>query len=89
MTMLKEILDYRYSRNGITGEGFHLVIFSTNNGDVLLATLFKTKGHCAIIDPWDKESFMQNLWKCDGIEDELRAAIKAGHESGKLYTGRQ
>jgi len=66
-------------RNGVSGEGFHLVAFTFTAADQeggettsLLATVFEAHKHVAVIDPTDVES----KWRGDQFEDELRAATQ-------------
>lgn len=65
-----------YHRNGVAGEGFHLVQFKQHDGRTrvaMLATIFEAKGQCAVIRPdrpWE-------CWRGDDYEPELREAIKA------------
>ncbi len=66
-----------FHRNGVSGEGFHLVAFTftaaaQEGGETtsLMATVFEADKHVAVIDPTDIES----KWRGDQFETELRAA---------------
>ncbi len=65
-----------YHRNGVAGEGFHLVQFKQREGRgriAMVATVFETRGCLAVIRP-------DRLWECwrgDDYENELREAIAA------------
>lgn len=66
------ICEITYQRNGSSGEGFHVVkIRRVNDGLVLLATVFETSKHVAVIDPWD----LTNHWRGDNFEPHLREAV--------------
>ena len=83
--LIRKIKQIDYHRNGIGGEGFYAVLFSTtkDGGDKenMLATVFPAEGHCAVIDldlvPEYGVTFGANSWRGDNYEPELRAAIKA------------
>ena len=70
-------------RNGVSGEGFHLVAFTFTETDQgggettsLLATVFDADKHVAVIDPTDLES----KWRGDQFENELRDAIEESNK---------
>ncbi len=72
-----KIQTVNFHRNGVSGEGFHLVAFTfteTEQGGgettSLLATVFEADKHVAVIDPTD----LENKWRGDQFEVELRAA---------------
>jgi hypothetical protein len=71
-------------RNGVSGEGFHLVAFTFTSaaqegGETtsLLATVFEADKHVAVIDPTDLDS----KWRGDQFEAELRAATLRHEDS--------
>lgn len=83
-----KIKQVQYHRNGVGGEGFHVVLFSDKKeaGENMMATVFGGNGQCAVIDLdmaqrgnvggiADDDGF--NCWRGDHFEGELRAAIDA------------
>jgi len=75
MKNVKRILDHTYHRNGISGAPFWLIMFESTRGEVLMATMFKHQGHCAVHDPWH-ESPLNQKYRGDCFEAELREMIK-------------
>jgi len=74
-----KIIDADYHRNGISGLGFHTIIFKY--GDMkMFATLFEGPGACAVLEFSQLSegdiAFMTNGWRGDHFETELRKAIK-------------
>jgi hypothetical protein len=75
-----------YHRNGVSGNGFYVVLFDTIIGTVndirhMVATVFKEKGNVSILDR-DKLAegvfeFGINSWDGGWFEPELRKAIAA------------
>lgn len=74
-----------YHRNGITGKGFHVVLFTWRDPDdkrprPMMATVFEDTGAIAVLDVAETASsniaFAQgNSWRGDEFEQELRAQI--------------
>jgi hypothetical protein len=65
-----------YHRNGITGEAFHTVAFTSEAGD-LVAVVFEARLHTAIIDP----HFPSLTYRGDDFDPHMREAIKKWEES--------
>ena len=65
-----------YQRNGISGEGFHVVHFDWNEPDEqcknMVATVFDEKGYCGVICLDD----LTKCWRGDHFEDALRKHIE-------------
>jgi hypothetical protein len=64
-------------RNGVSGEGFHMVQFDLRGSDAhgpesLTAVVFDDAKYCAVIDPTDPN----NKWRGDQFEPQLREAIE-------------
>ncbi len=83
--LIKKVQAIEYHRNGISGEGFHIVKFTdTENGEMLGIVFPLDKG-----ETWNGRvaifqqdllaqgnvTFGQNSWRGDNYEGELRAAI--------------
>lgn len=69
-----------YHRNGICGEGFHVVRFSDPEGGEMVATVFAESGYVAVLNITElangNTAFAQgNSWRGDHYEDWLREAI--------------
>lgn len=72
-------------RNGVAGEGFHVVLFTWRDGRKtrnMVATLFEGDGQSAVLDVDETAkgnvAFAQgNSWRGDDFEPELRKAIDA------------
>lgn len=62
-----EVLEVDYQRNGISGEGFHVVRFRFQDHE-LLGVVFDEPKHVAVIDPTDLASH----WRGDNFEAGLR-----------------
>jgi len=60
-----------YHRNGITGESFHTVRFTSPAGE-LVAVVFEARMHTAIIDPM----FPSERFRGDDFDKHMREAIK-------------
>ena len=97
LSAIIEIEEVAYHRNGICGEGFHLVKFTDSVEGPMLGVLFapdydedgynpKSNGRCAIMQrdklKDDVIAFMANSWRGDHWEDVLRQAIK-DHDDAK------
>jgi hypothetical protein len=65
-----------YHCNGITGESFHTVAFTSEAGD-LVAVVFEARLHTAIIDP----HFPSLKFRGDDFDPHMREAIKKWEES--------
>ena len=81
--MIIKVKEIAYHRNGICGEGFHVVTFTqaeygqTHN---MLGILFEGSGRCAVLDVDQTAAgniaFANgNSWRGDHFEDDLRKAI--------------
>lgn len=73
------VQEIAYHRNGIAGEGFHVVRF-THARQRMLAIVFATPGQCAVLDATllaDNCISMAsgNAWRGDMFEPALRQAI--------------
>lgn len=74
-----------YHRNGVSGEGFHVVAFVANPeyaGEVdqnMFAVVFEDRGHCAVFDRdllgQGTIEFGANSWRGDNFEPLLREVI--------------
>lgn len=67
-----------YQRNGVSGEGFHVVKFTkTGSGSdgsgSLIGVIFEASKHVAVIDPLNLDSH----WRGDNFEAGLREVIAA------------
>jgi hypothetical protein len=81
-----------YHRNGICGEGFHVVTFryaeeGEGESRPMVAVLFPQPGQCAVLDREQTRQgniafAMGNSWRGDNFEPLLRAAIGDKEESG-------
>ena len=76
--------DITYHRNGVSGNGFHLIRF-TYKRDAMVATVFDEPGNVAVLnvaklgDIADDQA--ANKWRGDWFEDTLRQAILDNKES--------
>lgn len=83
--MKLKIKQIAYHRNGVSGLGFHAVLFAVRGkpSEPMLATVFDEPGAVSIIRTDLIESvgvtFGENSWRGDYYENALRAAI-AGWE---------
>lgn len=88
LSAILEIEEIAYHRNGICGEGFHLVKFTDSIEGPMLGVVFALEGNevapwngrCAIMQR-DKLNdgviaFGANSWRGDHWEEPLRQAIK-------------
>ncbi len=81
-----------YHRNGVAGDGFHVVLFDWRaDGQLrhMVATLFDAPGQCAVFDvqllaAGDIEFAKRNSWRGDDFEPELRAAVAAYEDSRSI-----
>ena len=76
-----------YHRNGVCGEPFHLVTFTSADGQAMLATVFDERDGApavAIVSlgllAEGNIAFGENSWRGDRFADELYRAIKANGE---------
>jgi hypothetical protein len=65
------ISDIDWHRNGISGEGFHVVRF-IYEGRWMIATVFEARGHVAVVDVND----LSNHYRGDVFERALRGACR-------------
>jgi hypothetical protein len=78
-----KILGVAYHRNGVGGNGFHVVRFTANddegNGRYMIGVLFDGAGDVAVLDAEllheGEIGFGINSWRGDVYEAELRAAV--------------
>ena len=79
-----------YHRNGICGEGFHVVLFVQDKRRYL-ATMFQTAGQVAVLDrdilATGNVRFGENSWRGDHFEDDLRRHIAAWTEIQRQHPG--
>jgi hypothetical protein len=76
-----------YHRNGVLGQGFHIVLFGWRDPEAkrmraMMATVFDAPGACAVLDVAETAAgniaFAQgNSWRGDDFEPALREAIAA------------
>jgi hypothetical protein len=79
MKMVKKVRQVAYHRNGVSGEPFYVVRFVGMAGEEHVAILFSEEKQCAVLDvnkAVDTIRFMENSWRGDNYEPELRAAIR-------------
>jgi hypothetical protein len=77
-----------YHRNGVTGAGFHVILFHQRGLSCeMMAVVFEAPGHVAVFDKDvlndDVVAFGENSWHGDEFESDLRKAIKKQEEKGK------
>jgi hypothetical protein len=78
-----------YHRNGVRGEGFHVILFrwrSDRQWKEMIATVFEQHGSVAVLDKRETcegnvEFGMGNSWRGDQFENGLRAAISHYEEA--------
>lgn len=85
-----ETIDYH--RNGISGEGFHVVLFSFRDEERrvrrMVATVFPGAGRVAVLDrdltaDGNVAFAMGNSWRGDWFEPTLRRAITASDKAAR------
>lgn len=94
VTMRKDdikIIAIDYHRNGVSGNGFSVVLFKWRDGDArktrnMHAVLFEERGSCAVLDTDETQqgniAFARgNSWRGDHFESRLRAALKARNDA--------
>lgn len=80
-----QVKEVSYHRNGISGAGFHAVLFDWQDGKQLrrmVASVFDQAGNCAVYEvaalgEGNIAFAGGNSWRGDEFEPALRAAIKA------------
>ena len=76
-----QVHSINYQRNGISGNGFHVVHFDWNNSGEecknMVATVFYEEKYCGVICLDD----LTQAWRGDYFEDALRKAIKEYDEA--------
>ena len=87
---IKRIVDVSYHRNGISGNGFHAVLFigaEKDSDSLMVASVLDEPGNVSVfrVDylsvPAVGVKFAHgNSWRGDRFEPELRAAIEAVNE---------
>jgi hypothetical protein len=87
--LVTKVLSVRFHRNGVSGNGFHVVHFESGRGknkQTMIGTVFGYSddpeipmeyGNCAVIDLAD----VTQRWRGDHYEAELHAAIKRAPSS--------
>lgn len=86
--LIRRIEQVAYHRNGVSGLGFHAIIFIARGPAIdslsderFLASVFKAKGAVSVISLDRTENngvtFGDNSWRGDDFEPELRAAVAA------------
>jgi hypothetical protein len=72
-----------YHRNGIDGNGFHVVLFDTlidNETRHMVATVFEGQGNIAILDvsllAAGVYGFAENSWLYESFEKDLYEAVR-------------
>ena len=67
-----------YHRNGVSGNGFHVVTFE-HDALPMIGIVFEEPGHCAVFNQrllgTGIIAFGENPWRGDEFEDALRHAI--------------
>ena len=74
------IQEIAHHRNGVSGNSFYAVLFTDEEGDRKVATVFPEPGNVAVLSlgllgETPTVSFGLNSWRGDFYEPELRAAI--------------
>lgn len=80
--LISSVQSVDYHRNGVAGEGFHVITFTMRDGRErrpMVATVFATPGQIAVLDVGKLAdgdvAFGSNSWRGDDFEPELRQAI--------------
>jgi len=78
-----KITNIEYHRNGVSGNGFHVVTFVMKNGNKnqnMVAVLFEEQGNISVLDidmlAVQNIAFGENSWRGDNFEDVLRKEIQ-------------
>lgn len=91
-----QVEEVAYHRNGISGEGFHVVTFRwAEQGEEprhMVGIIFGREGQCAVLDREQTRQgniafAMGNSWRGDHFEHALRVAIRKAEE-GPVMTHR-
>lgn len=76
-------IEIDYHRNGGAGEGFHVAMFDMEEDGQkqrMFAVIFRDAGYCAVFDvnllAKGTFKFVENSWRCEHFEDELRKAVQ-------------
>ncbi len=102
MKYIKKVKNIDYHRNGISGEGFHVITFSgtgySETSENMVAIVFPEPGHVAVLDLvlalagdigfYRKAdgTFAANAWRGDNFEPELRQAIETWQKAKEAKT---
>jgi len=74
-----KILEVAFHRNGVAGEGFHVVRFKSDD-QTMVGIVFETSGNVAVMDidllHQGVIAFTENSWRGDVFEPCLRQAIE-------------
>ena len=85
-----KVLKVAYHRNGVCGNGFHVVLFTDHEKDdrvrSFVATVFEEKGSVSVLDidetrTGNIEFANGNSWRGDYYENDLRQAIAKWEKS--------
>jgi hypothetical protein len=92
-----QVQDVDYHRNGVGGEGFHVVLFHHQEYGPMVGILFDGPGRVAVLQReklaqgnirmhadnglGEQEGLGGNAWRGDHFEGSLRAAVKAYREA--------
>lgn len=79
-----KIIDIDYHRNGVRGNGFHVVLFDWKEESSpkrrMIATIFADSGNCAVYEVAQLNKgnikFGSNSWCGDEFEKDMRKAIE-------------
>lgn len=80
-----EVLKIAYHRNGVCGEGFHVITFNWKDDNEklrhMLGIIYKESSYCSILDidetVKDNIEFANgNSWRGDKFESDLRKTIE-------------
>jgi len=83
LQFVDRVIEIAYHRNGISGNGFHVVLFEPTESphSAFLAIVFAEPGNVAVLDvqkTYDRNIAFANgnSWRGGKFEKELREAIK-------------
>lgn len=80
-----------HHRNGVCGESFYVVTFTSTDGKAMLATVFEGSGRVAVLCVGllaeGNIAFGENSWRGDRFEPELRGAIEAWEQADRQVVG--
>jgi hypothetical protein len=84
-----KVLEIAHHRNGISGEGFHVVRFKWDGNASMVATVFEGAGRVAVLDAQKAAdgdiAFASNSWRGDRAEPALRAAIAEWEKAREVH----